>query len=132
MRKFLSLMFLIAGLLSAQTAPQKTATAGAKSKTAKPAATVVTPDQINWGDAPAVFPPGAKMAVLSGDPGKAGPFVVRLKTPDGYKVMPHWHPTSENITVLSVEFHVGRGDKWKDEAKARDFVAAMAFQSTAL
>ena len=116
MRKLFAVMFL-AGLLVAQTAPKKTATA-ARSKTAKPAATVVTPDQIQWGDAPAVFPPGARMAVLSGNPAAAGPFVVRLKTPDGYKIMPHWHPTSENITVISGEFHVGMGDKWQDAGMA--------------
>src|SRR5215469_15830512 len=65
MRKFFAVMFL-AGLLVAQNAPKKTATA-AKSKIAKPATTVVTPDQIQWGDAPAVFPPVAKMAVISGE-----------------------------------------------------------------
>jgi len=118
MRKSFAVVFLVAGLLVAQTAPKKTATSGAKSKTAKPAATLVTPDTVNWGDAPAVFPPGAKMAVLSGNPGGAGPFVVRLKTPDGYKIMPHWHPTNENVTVISGEFHVGMGDKWQDAGMA--------------
>jgi uncharacterized RmlC-like cupin family protein len=45
----------------------------------------------------------------------AGPYVVRLKMPDGYKIMPHWHPTTENVTVVSGELHVGMGDKF-DEA----------------
>jgi hypothetical protein len=39
---------------------------------------IVQPSDIQWGDAPPVLPVGAKMAVLSGDPGKAGIFVVRL------------------------------------------------------
>src|SRR2546422_4359361 len=36
---------------------------------------------MHWGPAPAVFPPGAKMAVVSGDPSKAAPFVVELAMP---------------------------------------------------
>ncbi|HEY6249335.1 MAG TPA: cupin domain-containing protein [Candidatus Angelobacter sp.] len=113
MRKVIAIVALLGGILVAQTAPKKTA-AGAASKAAKPAATVMTPDKINWGDAPPVFQPGAKLAVLSGNPAAAGQFIVRLKFPDGYKVMPHWHPTAENVTVVSGEFHVGMGDKWND------------------
>src|SRR5437016_9884807 len=32
---------------------------------------------LHWGPAPAVFPKGARMAVVSGDPSKAAPFVRR-------------------------------------------------------
>ena len=40
---------------------------------------MLTPGDIKWGDAPPVFPKGAKMAVLYGDPSKAGElFIVRL------------------------------------------------------
>ena len=39
---------------------------------------------IKWTDAPPSMPKGAKVAVLQGDPGKAGPFVIRIKTPAGY------------------------------------------------
>ena len=42
---------------------------------------VTTPDSIQWGPAPPALPKGAQMTVLAGDPGKAGPFTVRLKTP---------------------------------------------------
>src|SRR6478672_279437 len=34
---------------------------------------------IKWGPAPPSLPKGAEFAVLSGDPGKDGPYVVRLK-----------------------------------------------------
>jgi quercetin dioxygenase-like cupin family protein len=64
-----------------------------------------------WGPAPAVFPAGAKMAVLSGDPSKRDLFTVRLDMPSGYKIAPHYHPTDEHITVLSGNFLVGMGDK---------------------
>lgn len=64
------------------------------------AASAAVRDEIHWGPAPAVFPKGAEFAVLQGDPGKAEPFTVRLRFPDGYKLPPHIHPTTENVTVL--------------------------------
>src|SRR4051812_29092340 len=70
---------------------------------------------VQWGPAPNTLPPGAKLAVLEGDPSKPGPFTIRLKAPNGYKVMPHWHPSSEQITVLSGSFSVGTGDTWNDK-----------------
>jgi len=60
--------------------------------------------------------PLASFAVVSGDPGKAGEFVVRLKMPAGYKIMPHWHPTAEHVTVISGSFALGMGEKF--DAKA--------------
>src|SRR5437763_15517370 len=44
---------------------------------------VVRPDDIQWGPAPPALPPGAKAAVLFGDPSKAAPYVIRAKLPDG-------------------------------------------------
>ena len=70
--------------------------------------------ELKWGPAPPVFRAGAKMAVLSGDPGKSDEFTVRLDLPDGYTIAPHWHPTDENITVVSGTFTVGVGDKGDD------------------
>src|SRR4051812_41620769 len=60
--------------------------------------------QVQWGPAPPVLNKGAQAAVLSGDPSKTGPFVIRLKMPAGYRVAPHWHPTDEHVTVLSGTF----------------------------
>jgi hypothetical protein len=34
--------------------------------------TIVAPQEIKWGPAPAVLPPGAEAAVLFGDPSKEG------------------------------------------------------------
>ena len=64
---------------------------------------------IVWGPAPAVFPAGAEMAVLAGNPGGTGEFTVRLRMPDGYRIPPHTHPTDENVTVLAGSFSVGMG-----------------------
>src|ERR1043165_3801375 len=67
--------------------------------------------QIKWEPAPPVLPKGAEIAVLSGDPSKDGPYVLRLKMPTGYKVPAHNHPTAETVTVISGKFHIGMGDK---------------------
>lgn len=82
-----------------------------KHKTTHETHVVLNPPDLKWGDAPPIFPPGAKMAVLQGDPGKPGVYTVRLKAGDGYKVPAHWHPTAENVTVISGVFNVGAGDK---------------------
>jgi quercetin dioxygenase-like cupin family protein len=63
-----------------------------------------------WGPAPAVFPAGAKMAVLQGDPSKPEWFTVRLDLPNGYRVQPHFHPTDELLTIISGTFLLGMGD----------------------
>jgi quercetin dioxygenase-like cupin family protein len=66
---------------------------------------------VKCGPAPNVFPPGAQIAVVSGNPFKEGLYVVRLKMPEGYKIPAHHHPTTEYVTVLSGDFHIGMGDK---------------------
>lgn len=81
---------------------------------------LVTPDAITWGPAPPALPAGAEIAVLQGDPSKAGlPFSMRAKFPDGYAVAPHWHPTDENVLVLQGTLMVGLGEKL-DQAAARE------------
>jgi quercetin dioxygenase-like cupin family protein len=83
---------------------------------AKPAHVAVNPADIKWGDPPPVFEKGAGFAVISGDPSKAGLYAVRLKLPAGYKIMPHWHPTDEHVTVISGSFSAGMGEKWDQAA----------------
>jgi hypothetical protein len=36
--------------------------------------------------------------------------------PDGYRIGPHWHPTDENVTVLSGTLGAGMGDKFDPAA----------------
>lgn len=56
-----------------------------------------------------------KIAVLQGDPMTAGrSFTLRLSCTDGTKVAPHWHPTTENVTVIKGTFLLGMGAKWDD------------------
>jgi quercetin dioxygenase-like cupin family protein len=66
---------------------------------------------LRWGAPPPVFPRGARMAVVSGDPNKSGPFTVQLRMPDGYRIAPHFHPTDEHVAVKSGTFLVGMGDR---------------------
>jgi quercetin dioxygenase-like cupin family protein len=73
---------------------------------------------VKWGAAPPVLPKGAMMAVMAGDPSAAGPVAVRLKMPAGYKIPAHWHPTDEQVTVLSGTVALGMGDKL-DETKGQ-------------
>ncbi|QNP46214.1 cupin domain-containing protein [Sphingomonas sediminicola] len=64
---------------------------------------------LTWGPAPPSLPKGAKLAVVSGDPGQAGPFVIQLKFPPGYAVPPHRHPTDEHVTVVHGALTLGMG-----------------------
>jgi hypothetical protein len=73
-------------------------------------------DQIVWQEGPASLPKGARFAVLEGDPSREGPFVFRVKTPDGYRIPPHTHPKTERITVISGTFHIGMGEKFDPRA----------------
>src|SRR5262245_56293001 len=79
--------------------------------------TTVNPDTLKWVEPPVL--PGAQLAVVQGDPSKEGPFVYRLKMPAGYKVPPHLHKASENVTVLSGTFSIGLGEKF-DPAKGHE------------
>ena len=71
---------------------------------------LMTPAELKWVPAPAKLPPGSMMAVLSGDPSQPGPFALRVKLPSGYRVPPHWHPTTEQVTVVSGTVAFGMGD----------------------
>ncbi len=72
--------------------------------------------EITWADAPPSLPPGAKLAVLEGDPTKEGPFTMRIKVPAGYKVPPHFHPALEHATVVSGTVSFGLGEKFDQKA----------------
>jgi quercetin dioxygenase-like cupin family protein len=101
-------------------------TLGALYATGAPAAdngqTFIGPKDVKWGPAPPTLPAGAQMAVLHGDPGKSGPFVVRLMTPGGYRLQPHWHSQDEALTVISGTLYLGMGDHY-DPGTARGLAA---------
>jgi cupin domain len=67
--------------------------------------------KLTWGPAPPFLPAGARFALVSGDPSKAGPYEIELSLPGGYVIPPHWHPTDETVSVKSGHFVYGMGDK---------------------
>jgi quercetin dioxygenase-like cupin family protein len=91
--------------------------------------TQVKPDALTWKENPNI-PKGAQVAVLLGDPTKAGEVVVqRVKLPANYHVPPHTHPYAETITVISGSVGFGMGetlDKKGELVKAGSFYAQPA------
>jgi hypothetical protein len=77
---------------------------------------VFPPKEIKWKEGPPSLPKGAMVAALEGDSSKEGPFVLRLKMPDGYRVPPHTHPKTERLTVISGTIFLGMGGKFDDKA----------------
>jgi ketosteroid isomerase-like protein/quercetin dioxygenase-like cupin family protein len=76
----------------------------------------VPPNSLTWGDAPPGMPAGMRSAIVSGDPTQAQPYVIRAQLPANYRIPPHWHPTLENITVLSGTVALGMGDTFDEAA----------------
>jgi quercetin dioxygenase-like cupin family protein len=74
----------------------------------------ILPEDVDWKPFPA-FPPGARLAVLVGEPTQAGPYLIRVKVPSGVKLMPHKHPEDRIYTVISGVFYVGLGDRFDAE-----------------
>ncbi|HKU67524.1 MAG TPA: cupin domain-containing protein [Candidatus Baltobacteraceae bacterium] len=85
--------------------------ATAATAAAAPSPTVVLPGHESYGKPDM----GASMAVLYGNPDKAGYYVVRMKVGAGWKFPPHFHPGRENVTVISGTFYAGMGSKWDDK-----------------
>ncbi len=118
----LTLLALLAWIAGAQTnASVKTRAAAGKQSTM-----VVEPGSEKWGEVPAAALVGTpsvdmggtlRLAVIQGDPTKAGrTYTLRLSCTDGLKIAPHWHPTTENVTVVKGAAAVGMGSKWDDAA----------------
>jgi len=74
-----------------------------------------TPDSVPWkkvGDS------GIEVAILSGDPSKAGSvYVQRVKFPPGTFSSPHYHPEDRHVTVIKGTWYAGTGEVF-DPAKA--------------
>lgn len=74
------------------------------------------PRELKWQPGPPSLPKGAHIAVLEGNPSKEGPFVFRVKAPDGYRIPPHTHPKTERVTVIAGQFNIGMGEKFNSDA----------------
>ncbi len=106
----ISLTLLVSGLAPAQSTKHSRGKSRAAAK--KPDHGLFKPDDTKWVDAPKALPPGAKLAVLEGDPTKPGIYTMRLSVPDGYKLPPHYHTQWEHVTVISGQFNLGMGSKF--------------------
>jgi quercetin dioxygenase-like cupin family protein len=85
---------------------------------------IQTVKEVQWGPAPPLLPPGAEIAVLSGDPAKAAPYTVRLKFPANYAIPAHSHPTDENVVIVSGALTFGMGDSLSKTAASNKTLPA--------
>jgi quercetin dioxygenase-like cupin family protein len=67
------------------------------------------PTSLQW-LVPPVLPPGALIAVVSGDPTQPGEFTLLVSMPNGYRLPPHFHPSHEHVEVREGTLLVGVGD----------------------
>lgn len=57
-----------------------------------------------------------RVEAVRGDRRKPGePFVIRIHAEPGYIIMPHRHPTDENIVVVEGSWALGMGDRFKKD-----------------
>lgn len=71
----------------------------------------LAPSEMKWSAQGGLALPGLEQTTLVGDPSKPGPYTIRLKFPAGFKVAPHTHPDSREVTVLSGTWYTGYGEK---------------------
>jgi quercetin dioxygenase-like cupin family protein len=84
----------------------------AAAQTGAPGVMALTPGEMKWGPQGNLALPGMEQADLVGNPTKPGPYTLRLKFPAGYKLAPHTHPDSREITILSGTWYTGYGEKY--------------------
>lgn len=70
---------------------------------------VVSSDSLQWMAANGL--PGAKVAIVSGNPEKKEPFIARIKLPANFQIPVHQHAINEYDTVISGILYLGVGDK---------------------
>jgi quercetin dioxygenase-like cupin family protein len=104
-------LILTTGFLATSVAAAQTTSRGGE-----PHAVIAIPATLAWAPAPPSLPRGAELAVVEGDPTKAGAFTMRLRMPDGYRIPAHFHPAVEHVTVMQGTFQVGMGDTFDPAA----------------
>ena len=73
---------------------------------------VTAPEALQWSP----IRDGFEMAVVSGDPSKQTPFVIRIRCVKPGIIPPHWHPSDEFVTVLAGSIRLGMGEKFNESA----------------
>ena len=65
---------------------------------------------LQWSETKPPMLPGAKIAIIEGNPKAEGHFTIRVKFPPYYKIPAHIHPVDERTTVLKGAISIGFGD----------------------
>ena len=73
------------------------------------AQTSAEPAKLHWTVA-TLLPPGALLAVVSGDPTQPGECTMLVSMPNGYRLPPHYHPSYEHVEVREGMILAGMGD----------------------
>lgn len=73
---------------------------------------VIPPEKVEWKDAGG----GAKLAVIYGDPGKPGMYVIRAYFPPGVMSAPHFHGEDRHVIVVQGTWNAGTDDSWDPAA----------------
>jgi quercetin dioxygenase-like cupin family protein len=71
----------------------------------------LTPDDLVWKE----LEPGLQIAVLEGDPGGEGYYILRARFAPGVFSAPHFHPNTRYITVIQGTWWTGIGTVWDKE-----------------
>jgi quercetin dioxygenase-like cupin family protein len=74
-------------------------------KLERPLALAESAADLQWGDCPAIFPPGCRIAVLHGNPAEPGADVF-LRVPSGYTIPAHSHTSAERMVLVSGQLDV--------------------------
>jgi quercetin dioxygenase-like cupin family protein len=75
----------------------------------------ILPETLDWKPF-ATFPPEARLATVIGHPSDPGFYVIRVKPPNGARMMAHRHPENRIYTVMSGTFYIGVGDQFDGDA----------------
>jgi len=102
----------------------------APAQTTGPRPVAVTPSEMSWVSQGPLAAPGMEQLNLVGDPAKLGPYTLRLKFPKGFKVAPHTHPDSREVTIMSGVFATGYGETF-DRAKLKSLPAGSFYTEPA-
>ena len=81
----------------------------------------LTPQQMQW-FTPSYYKDGRQRARLLGDSSKGGPWVDRVKIPNGGRVLAHTHPNDEQVTVIEGTWYMGEGERF-DPVKLKGYPA---------
>lgn len=71
----------------------------------------MTPDDLEWQQ----LEPGLDIAILEGDPGADGYYILRARFAPGVFSAPHYHPNTRYVTVIQGTWWTGIGTVWDKE-----------------